>query len=50
MLSSEPRILGAGPSTGVTPPMPANGELGFAASAPDIGAGLTLTDPTTTLV
>ena len=46
MLSSEPKILGAGPSTGVTPPIPSTGELGFTASAPEIGAGLI---PTTTL-
>ena len=43
MLSMDPRILGAGPSTGVTPPIPT---LGLAASAPDIGEGFT---PTTIL-
>ena len=44
MLSIDPKILGAGPSTGVTPPMPT---LGFAASELDIGEGFT--DPTTIL-
>ena len=44
MLSMDPRILGAGPSTGVTPPIPT---LGLAASALDIGAGFT--EPTTIL-
>ena len=41
-------MLGAGPSIGVTPPIPNMGELGFTASTFDIGAGFT--NPTTILV